>query len=267
MNFSETGKIDSPEYKASGLESFFIFLSISIFSAAVFEEVRALFVVPILLLLFLLIGSQLKWKSLYYLNVPLTVLSFINIFPYAKNFWPGTLILALIFYFLSFSKIRKAGLFRWWAKGEASKQVLGFSVLFVLSASIALSLWFYLLKPDISDIKDNFPKGEVPVLIAAGIGFAILNAIAEEFLFRGILFESLLAAKCSVLWALIFQALSFGILHLHGFPRGWVGVGLAGIYGLMTGLIRILSKGIYYPVLVHIFADITIAAIVLFFAA
>ena len=81
MNFSETGKIDSPEYKASGLESFFIFLSISIFSAAVFEEVRALFVVPILLLLFLLIGSQLKWKSLYYLNVPLTVLSFINIFP------------------------------------------------------------------------------------------------------------------------------------------------------------------------------------------
>ncbi|MGJ4746119.1 CPBP family intramembrane glutamic endopeptidase [Leptospira sp. SA-E8] len=266
MNFLKTGRIDLPEYKAGSRESFLIFLSISIFSLAVFEEVRALFVVPVLLLLLLLIGFSFKWKSLSYLNVPLFALTFINIFPYAKNLWPGTLILALVFYFFSFSKIRKTGLLRWWAKGEVSKQVLGLSVLFVLSASIALFLWFYLLDPDISDIKENFPKGELPVLIAAGIGFAILNAIAEEFLFRGILFEALLTARISLFWALVFQAVSFGILHLHGFPRGWVGVGLAGIYGLMTGLIRILSKGIYYPVLVHFFADITIATIVLFFA-
>ncbi|TGM97216.1 CPBP family intramembrane glutamic endopeptidase [Leptospira dzoumogneensis] len=266
MNFSETGRIDLPEYKSGARESFFIFLSIIVFSAAVFEEVRTLFVVPVLLFLFLLIGSQFKWKSLLYLNIPLFVLTFINIFPYAKNLWPGTLIFALVFYFLVFSKIRRAGLLRWWIKGEVSKQVLGLSVLFVLSASIALFLWFYLLDPDISDIKENFPKGEIPVLVAAGLGFAIINALAEEFLFRGILFEALLTARLSVFWALVFQALSFGILHLHGFPRGWVGVGLAGIYGLMTGLIRILSKGIYYPVLVHIFADITIAGIVLFFA-
>ncbi|PJZ77636.1 CPBP family intramembrane glutamic endopeptidase [Leptospira neocaledonica] len=265
MSFSETGRIDLPEYKARSRESFFTFVSVAVFSIAVFEEIRTLFIVPILLLLFLLIGFQFKWKSLFYLNIPLFVLSFINIFPYAKNLWPGTLIVALIFYFLFFTKIRKTGLLRWWTKGEVSKQVLGFSVLFILSASIALFFWFYLLNPDISDIKENFPKGDVPLLIAAGIGFAILNAAAEEFLFRGILFESLLSAKFSLFWALVFQAFSFGILHLHGFPRGWVGVGLAGIYGLMTGLIRILSKGIYYPVLVHIFADITIAIIVLFF--
>ncbi|PKA15669.1 CPBP family intramembrane glutamic endopeptidase [Leptospira haakeii] len=266
MNFSETGRIDLPEYKAGGRERLFIFLSITTFSIAVFEEVRILYVVPVLLLLFLLIGFQFKWKSLLYLNIPLFVLTFINIFPYAKNLWPGTLIFSLVFYFFAFSKIREAGLFRWLTKGEVSKQVLGLSILFVLSASIALFLWFYLLDPDISDIKDNFPKGDVYLLIAAGIGFAIINAIAEEFLFRGILFEALLTARFSLFWALIFQAISFGILHLNGFPRGWVGVGLAGIYGLMTGLIRILSKGIYYPVLVHFFADITIAGIVLFFA-
>ncbi|PJZ25874.1 CPBP family intramembrane metalloprotease [Leptospira hartskeerlii] len=266
MNFSGTGGIDLPEYRAGNKESLLILLSVSVFSTAVFEEVRALFVVPILLLLFLLIGFQFKWKSLLYLNIPLFILSFINIFPYAKNLWPGTLIVALVFYFLAFSKIRKAGLLRWWIKGEVSKQVLGLSVLFVLSASIALFLWFYLLDPDISDIKENFPKGDIPVLIASGIGFAILNAIAEEFLFRGILFEALLTARLSLYWAFVFQAFSFGILHLNGFPRGWVGVGLAAIYGLMTGLIRILSKGIYYPVLVHFFADITIAGIVLFFA-
>lgn len=266
MNFSGTGRIDLPEYKAGGRERFFIFLSITIFSIAVFEEVRALYVVPVLLLLFLLIGFQFRWKSLFYLNVPLFVLTFINIFPYARNLWPGTLIFALVFYFFAFYRIRDAGLLRWLVKGEVSKQVLGLSVLFVLSASIALFLWFYLLDPDISDIKENFPKGDIPLLIAAGVGFAIINAVAEEFLFRGILFEALLTARVSLFWALVFQALSFGILHLHGFPRGWVGVGLAGIYGLMTGLIRILSKGIYYPVLVHIFADITIAGIVLFFA-
>ncbi|TGL33975.1 CPBP family intramembrane metalloprotease [Leptospira koniambonensis] len=266
MNFSETGRIDLPEYKSNSRESFFIFLSITVFSVAVFEEVRALFVVPVLLFLFLLIGFQFKWKSLFYLNIPLCALTFINVFPYAKNLWPGTLIVALVFYFLAFSKIRKAELLRWWPKGEVSKQVLGLSILFVLSASIALFLWFYLLDPDISDIKENFPKGEIPLLITAGLGFAIINAIAEEFLFRGILFESLLTAGLSLFWALLFQAISFGILHLYGFPRGWVGIVLAGIYGLMTGLIRILSKGIYYPVLVHFFADITIAGIVLFFA-
>ncbi|TGM16344.1 CPBP family intramembrane metalloprotease [Leptospira selangorensis] len=266
MNFSGTGRIDLPEYKAGGRERFFIFLSITTFSIAVFEEVRALYLVPVPLLLFLLIGFQFKWKSLFYLNIPLFVLTFINIFPYGKNLWPGTLVFALIFYFFTFSKIRNAGLLRWLARGEVSKQVLGLSALFVLSASVALFLWFYLLDPDISDIKENFPKGDIPLLIAAGVGFAIINAVAEEFLFRGILFEALLTAGCSLFWALVFQALSFGILHLHGFPRGWVGVGLAGIYGLMTGLIRILSKGIYYPILVHIFADITIAGIVLFFA-
>ncbi|MEI1276984.1 type II CAAX endopeptidase family protein [Leptospira venezuelensis] len=266
MNFSKTDRIDLPEYKADDRESLFIFLSIAVFSVSVFEEVRALFVVPVLLFLFLLIGFQFKWKSLLYLNIPLFVLTFINIFPYAKNLWPGTLILALFFYFFAFLKIRKAGLLRWWAKGEISKQVLGLSVLFIFSASIALFLWFYLLDPDISDIKENFPKGDIPVLIAAGIGFAIINAIAEEFLFRGILFEALMTARFSLFWALAVQALSFGILHLYGFPRGWVGVVLAGIYGLMTGLIRILSKGIYYPVLVHFFADITIAGIVMFFA-
>lgn len=266
MNFSETGRIDLPEYKAGNRERFFILLSIGVFSVAVFEEVRTIFAVPVLLLLFLLIGLRSKWKSLFYLNVPLFVLSFINMFPYAKNLWPGTLIVALVFYFLPFSKIRKVGLLRWWAKGEVSGQILGLSVLFVFSASIALFLWFYLLDPDVSDIKENFPKGDIPVLIAAGIGFAIINAIAEEFLFRGILFEALLTARLSLFWVLVFQALSFGILHLYGFPRGWVGVVLAGIYGLMTGLIRILSKGIYYPVLVHFFADITIAGIVLFFA-
>ncbi|TGK39809.1 CPBP family intramembrane glutamic endopeptidase [Leptospira andrefontaineae] len=266
MNFTETGGIDLPEYNADGRERFFIFLSIAVFSIAVFEEVRTLFVVPVLLLLFLLIGFYFKWKSLFYLNIPLFVLTFVNIFPYAKNFWPGTLVFALLFYFFAFSKIRDARLLRWLAKGEVSKQVLGLSILFVLSASIALFLWFYLLDPDINDIKENFPKGDIPLLIAAGLGFAIFNAIAEEFLFRGILFEALLTTRISIVWALLIQALSFGILHLYGFPRGWVGVGLAGIYGLMTGLIRILSKGIYYPVLVHIFADITIAGIVLFFA-
>ncbi|EMJ99717.1 CPBP family intramembrane glutamic endopeptidase [Leptospira sp. WS58.C1] len=264
MNFSETGRIDVPEYKANTWESYLIYLSIVVFGTAVFEEIRSLYIVPIVLLLLLLIGFQFKWRSLFYLNIPLVTLSFINTFPFAKNFWPATLIVALGFYFLNFSKIRNLGLLRWWAKGEVTKQVLGLSVLFVLSASIALILWFYLLDPDISDIKENFPKGDIPLLIAAGIGFAIVNAIAEEFLFRGILFEALLTAKLPLFWALVFQALSFGILHLHGFPRGWVGVGLAGIYGLMTGLIRILSKGIYYPVLVHFFADITIAAIVLF---
>ncbi|TGL60688.1 CPBP family intramembrane glutamic endopeptidase [Leptospira sarikeiensis] len=261
----EEGK-DLPFYSAGKREGLLILFSAVLFTSSVFEEVRILFIAPVLLFLFLILGRLFGFRSLFYLNIPLFVLSFINIFPYAKNLWPGTLILALLFYFLFYKRIKTDGLLGWWRRGEFSSSVLGFSVLFILAASLALVLWFYLLSPDISDIKDNFPKGELWVLISAGIGFAILNAIAEEFLFRGILFESFLSANISIRLSWILQAISFGILHLHGFPRGWIGVGLACIYGLMTGWIRILSKGIVYPIAVHFFADITIATIVLFFA-
>ena len=58
----------------------------------------------------------------------------------------------------------------------------------------------------------------------------------------------------------------FGALHVRGFPRGWAGVGLATIYGVMTGGIRRRSGGMLAPWVAHVFTDIVIAGIVVMVA-
>ena len=63
--------------------------------------------------------------------------------------------------------------------------------------------------------------------------------------------------------AIAIQALSFGIAHYGGFPRGALGVAMATSYGLMMGIIRHQSGGLLAPFLSHICADLVIFALVL----
>jgi membrane protease YdiL (CAAX protease family) len=66
--------------------------------------------------------------------------------------------------------------------------------------------------------------------------------------------------------SLLLQALAFGAIHIRGFPRGWLGVGLACIYGLLMGVIRRRAGGMFAPWIAHVFTDVVIAGIVLFLA-
>lgn len=38
-------------------------------------------------------------------------------------------------------------------------------------------------------------------------------------------------------WSVVLQAMSFGLLHLSGFPPGSVGALLAGVYGVLLDVI------------------------------
>jgi len=49
-----------------------------------------------------------------------------------------------------------------------------------------------------------------------------------------------------------------GLAHIHGFPRGWLGVALATVYGLMTRVLRMRSRGLVAPLVAHVAADATI---------
>jgi membrane protease YdiL (CAAX protease family) len=55
----------------------------------------------------------------------------------------------------------------------------------------------------------------------------------------------------------------FGVGHLHGFPSGWIGVGLATIYGLMLGVVRLRTGGLLAAWIAHVAADFTIACLIL----
>jgi hypothetical protein len=100
--------------------------------------------------------------------------------------------------------------------------------------------------------------------MAGGLIFAMLNAAVEEAAYRGVFLHALDRSLGPGFAALLLQAAAFGAIHIRGFPRGWLGVGLASIFGLFMGVIRRRAGGMFAPWIAHVFTDVVIAGIVLF---
>ena len=62
---------------------------------------------------------------------------------------------------------------------------------------------------------------------------------------------------------ILLQAVFFGLLHFRGFPGVILGIGLNTGYGVVLGILRHASRGLLAPILAHVFADFTIAVIVM----
>ncbi|WP_437817418.1 CPBP family intramembrane glutamic endopeptidase [Sorangium sp. So ce1078] len=148
----------------------------------------------------------------------------------------------------------------WRAAGGLPK---GWTALVGGVTPVALVGWLAIARPDLRDITGSeLLQVSTPVLIAGGAVFAVLNATLEEAIWRGVLQPSL-AAAWGARAAVALQAASFGAQHAHGFPRGLLGVFLAGSWAVMLGLLRQHSRGLLAPVLAHVVADATIAALVI----
>lgn len=154
----------------------------------------------------------------------------------------------------------------WLCAGTMSRKTWWWIAAAILASAIALITWFLVFRPDISDLSAGFvPAWPLPVLVVAGLAFSMLNAAVEEVAYRGVLTEALdntTGAKP----ALFGQAVAFGLLHIHGFPRGWVGVTLAFVFGLLMGLVRRQSGGLLAPWIAHVCTDIVIVALVMGYA-
>jgi len=162
-----------------------------------------------------------------------------------------------------------------WLRGTATWARLGFfdatvgllSVAAWLLAAAALLSWYFLLHPNIADIVEAYvPALPLGLLIVGGLIFSIVNAAVEEGAYRGVILHALDSSLGPGFAALLLQALAFGAIHIRGFPRGWIGVGLACVYGLLMGAIRRRAGGMFAPWIAHVFTDVVIAAIVLFLA-
>src|SRR4029077_697736 len=131
----------------------------------------------------------------------------------------------------------------------------------------SLLSWYVLLHPNIADIvKAYVPALPLGLLIAGGLIFSMVNAAVEEAAYRGVMLHALDRSLGPEFAALLLQALAFGAIHIRGFPRGWIGVVLASIYGLLMGIIRRRAGGIFAPWITHVFTDVVIATIVVFLA-
>jgi membrane protease YdiL (CAAX protease family) len=95
---------------------------------------------------------------------------------------------------------------RWPGYGNLNASTLILMLVTVFISSSALVIWYTVAKPDLSVWMNAIPRTGTVWLALLGLGFALVNAAAEEFLFRGILFAHVIADL--VIFVLLFQAVA-----------------------------------------------------------
>lgn len=138
--------------------------------------------------------------------------------------------------------------------------VLILAVSTVIAAGAALTVWTLAVTPAAPPYLAQLQRLPVWLAILGVIGFALVNPIWEEAMFRGVILQDL-----TEIWgprtAVGVQAVLFGAAHWAGFPSGWVGMLMAAIWGLMLGIIRLRTGGIALPYLVHVTANAAIGGL------
>ncbi|MEU6311543.1 type II CAAX endopeptidase family protein [Streptomyces sp. NPDC047014] len=150
----------------------------------------------------------------------------------------------------------------WLRTGVVNRQVVWLTVATVVVSGTALATWAWLTDPSGGAYLTSLRQQPLLLGLLGILAFSLINSFCEEAVFRGV-FQTELTTLMGAFPALITQAVSFGLLHITGFPSGAAGAVLAGIYGLMLGLVRERSRGMAAPYVAHVCADMTIGLLVL----
>jgi len=179
--------------------------------------------------------------------------------------WPLSFVVPLAVYLVMYWRWPRFRIStHWLIRGTFTKSTVAWMVPTILISSGGLLAWVFLFHPDLSDLVRVVPPGAPLLLLVVGIAFSVFNAIWEECILKGIGWNSLQLVFRRDWHINTSQAALFGIIHIGGFPRGWVGVLMATLYGLVLGIIREVSAGMLAPIATHIFADATIFLILYF---
>jgi membrane protease YdiL (CAAX protease family) len=95
-------------------------------------------------------------------------------------------------------------------------------------------------------------------LVFVGIAIAAVNAGAEEFVYRGLVMQSLDEGIGAGWSSLILQAVAFGTFHFNSTEPGLTGIAGAALFGLLLGWLRRSSRGMLAPYVAHISVDLLI---------
>ncbi len=181
----------------------------------------------------------------------------------ALRSWPYALLIPLLFYgivVLSVPTLRRSLL--WLHAGTFDRKIVMSIAVIAAVSGVALCIWYFGLKPDVSIQLRNMPGMPALLFPVAGLAFAAGNAALEEFSFRGIIMQSTDSAFGPGWSSILIQAWLFGAMHfLQGFPRGWWGLAMSAGYGIMLGILRRRSRGMLAPWAAHVSADIVIFSI------
>jgi membrane protease YdiL (CAAX protease family) len=172
--------------------------------------------------------------------------------------WPWYLLLPLLAYcaiVLAWPPLRRT--VPRLAVGRVAGWPLAAAVGLCLATSSVLVAFQSLVHPEVANLAAGLPVAAFGNLLLAGFCFSVVNAVLEELIFRGLLWE-VAAEEWNGGVALAATSAMFGLGHLHGYPPGPLGAVLAGIFGLALGLLRWWTGGLALAIAVHICADATI---------
>lgn len=122
----------------------------------------------------------------------------------------------------------------WLRRGHPDLATLALGAGTVVLAGVALTLWAVTVRPEPAPYLRALQGLPTWVGVAGVAGFALVNPLWEEALFRGVLLEEL-SRTWGVRAALAVQAIVFGAAHWAGFPSGWAGMGMAAAWGWPWG--------------------------------
>ena len=186
--------------------------AVAAYAAATFVGAPAVLVLAALLAA-VAIGGGLSRPSAWAIASFGAIACALNAIPGFAATWPLPLLVALVSWVLL---VRRAPeglvLAVWFPRGRPDRVTWTLPAAFVLIASVALVTWFRLTHPDVEDIRGRIPHLPMVVLILVGVGFSLANALAEELVYRGILFGAL-ERTWGAPAALVMQAAAFGLAH------------------------------------------------------
>lgn len=86
---------------------------------------------------------------------------------------------------------------------------------------------------------------------------AAMNSFSEEVTYRAALLAPI-HRTLGAMPSLLLTATFFGVSHFYGVPNGVLGVLLTGFFGWILGRSMLGSKGLFWPWLIHMCADVVI---------
>jgi CAAX protease family protein len=225
--------------------------------------VWVLAIVQILLLIWAI--PRHDWNTVH-LGILICSLTLFSVIPGTRR-WPWVILLPVLFYWallLSFRPLRLTA--TWLRVGLPTLPIWIVAGIVAVGSAVSLLLWFKLAHPDVSGKAGLIPQWSAARLLLLGFGFALVNAAVEEMIWRGIIFDGLQRTGLRSASVVLLQAISFGVIHLHGFPSGSLGILLASAYGVILGLLRAQTRGLLVPFVTHAVTDFSIFGILVYLA-
>jgi membrane protease YdiL (CAAX protease family) len=129
-----------------------------------------------------------------------------------------------------------------------------------LGAASALFLlaWFAWWSPPQPHIHVSDIASWTPPVAVVAVVLALMNALVEEVFWRGFVSAALLETMTSCRAMILGQGLGFGLMHIQGFPDGWLGVASTTAFGVTAMILTLRSRSIWPAVVAHTVADVTI---------